>query len=187
MIGMGIIGFILMYLSDVNQIVWRLKVLKPLFAIGFVFVFASTVLIVSSNFVDILSVSESVILLISFLLSTIMLVYILFFAIPFDDSYITQFNERKAYKERVYALTRHPGIIPFTLMYLIIAYALKSNEVTIFSVIMILMNVMYVYLQDKYFFPKLFSDYDIYKQQTPFLIPNKTSVKKAIKTYRKGE
>jgi len=185
-IGLGVIGFLLMYVSDFNQIIWRLKVFKPLFSVGILALIVSTGMMISQYFVNDLKISETVIILIIFLLSLGLLVYILFFAIPFDDSYISQFNERSAYKKRIYALTRHPGIIPFTVIYLLIAYVLKTEITTIFCLLMIGMNVVYVYIQDSFIFPRLFTDYQEYKKTTPFLIPNIKSMKRMLKTFKKG-
>lgn len=185
-LGLGVFGFVLMYISDINQVVWRQKALKPLFATGSLFVLITTVMLVVQNLSSIRLEMETIIVFIGFLLSLMLLIYILFYAIPFDDSYVSQFNLREAYTDKIYALTRHPGILPFSAMYGLMMFLFNSEEIIIYSLAMIIMNLLYVYIQDRYIFTKLFTNYNDYKASTPFVIPNFRSFKAMIASYKKG-
>jgi hypothetical protein len=43
-----------------------------------------------------------------------------------------------------------------------------------------IMDIIHVWVQDKYFFPKTLMGYDDYKRVTPFLVPSFSSIKKAL-------
>ena len=43
----------------------------------------------------------------------VLLIYTLFFALPFDKTYQNESEKRMAYTEGVYALCRHPGVLWF--------------------------------------------------------------------------
>ena len=45
-------------------------------------------------------------------------------------------------------------------------------------------NFLYVYLQDRYIFPRYIRGYDDYKRSVPFLIPTRASLKKAFPAKR---
>lgn len=49
-----------------------------------------------------------------------------------------------------------------------------------------LLNLFYVVLQDRYTFPRIFSDYESYQQKVPFLLPNRESLKRCVSTLRKA-
>ncbi len=186
-IWLGVLGFILMYISDFNQVIWKRRSLKPLFAVGTLSVFINTLFIVLKNLENLQWVSATIIWLIVFFVSFALLVHVLFYAIPFDSSYVEQFSKRNVYKDKAYALTRHPGILPFVTMYISLCFIFPSSAVNTFSIMMIALNIVYVIIQDKYIFTKLFYDYQDYKNETPFLIPTIKSVKRMFTSYRKGE
>ena len=113
-----------------------------------------------------------------------LLIYTLFFALPFDETYVKESRYRKAYTEGVYALCRHPGVLWFAGMYLFAALLWKSLEGLIFFVVMVILNIFYVIFQDYYSFPKTFSNYREYQRSTPFLIPNRKSIQQCRNSKR---
>lgn len=116
-----------------------------------------------------------------------LLVYTLFFALPFEETYVEESRYREAYTEGMYALCRHPGVLWFAGVYLCIAMLWKSEEGILFSAVMVLLNLFYVIFQDVYSFPRTFSNYQEYKKSTPFLIPNGKSIQRCRNSRRGAE
>ena len=112
------------------------------------------------------------------------LIYTLFFALPFETTYIQESRYREAYTEGVYALCRHPGVLWFAGLYLCLGALWKDRDGMLFAVTMIILNILYVIFQDWYSFPKTFSNYKEYKKATPFLLPNKRSIIRCRKTWK---
>jgi protein-S-isoprenylcysteine O-methyltransferase Ste14 len=180
----GCIGFLLFILYDLNQIRSHKKHLRYLFVIGFLLVTFSTFMIIwekGYNFIPILS--AKIVFGGLATVSLLLLIYSLFFALPFEKTYITASN-RNVCDQGMYALCRHPGALWFILFYLFLwlytGIALMFWAFLSFS----LLNLLYIWLQDRYFFPKLFDNYTKYKATTPFIIPTNASIKRFISSIR---
>lgn len=115
-----------------------------------------------------------------------LLIYTLFFALPFDETYVKENHERLAYTEGVYALCRHPGVLWFAGFYFCLAGFLGSGKALRAFGVLIVWNILYIFYQDRIVFPETFSNYGAYQQTTPFLIPDRNSTAACIKTWRKG-
>ena len=107
----------------------------------------------------------------------------LFVEIPFKKTYVKE----KANKEGLvttgtYALVRHPGVIWFSFFTLGLILLSRKDLVLIFGVMVIVLDIIHVILQDVYFFPRMFPGYEEYKQETPFLLPSLSSLKKCLRT-----
>jgi protein-S-isoprenylcysteine O-methyltransferase Ste14 len=111
-----------------------------------------------------------------------LLIYTLFFALPFQDTYLETGGSPKIYKDGMYALCRHPGVLWFIGFYIFLGLMLKIPLLIAAAVVFSLLNLLYVVFQDNWTFMKMFSDYDLYKKETPFLLPNLDSIKRCIKT-----
>jgi protein-S-isoprenylcysteine O-methyltransferase Ste14 len=114
----------------------------------------------------------------------LLLIYTLFFALPFEETYVTQ-NGCKTYDRGMYALCRHPGVLWFTGCYLFLWMTFGGKELLLLAMINCLLNFLYVVLQDGVTFPRVFTDYNIYKQRVPFLIPTVKSIQMCIRTWKK--
>lgn len=99
----------------------------------------------------------------------ILMIYTLFFAIPFNETYIEDSKKRKAYTEGVYSICRHPVMLWFTGLYLSLWGFTNNSNAGIFYISMIIGNLLYIVYQDVYIFPKTFTNYKTYKETTPFL------------------
>jgi hypothetical protein len=86
----------------------------------------------------------------------------------------------------MFALARHPGVVWFFFLYIFLWLASGIEIMLWAGLIWTAMDVFHVYLQDTLFFPLTFKDYDVYKTTTPFLIPNLTSIKKCLATFKLG-
>ena len=184
---LGIIGFALYFLYDINSFTKQTKVLSSAFMAGTVLLAVSTVMMLVqawqakafSGFYDIL-------LLISGLLMFMALIYCLFFALPFNETYTNPLNGRKTYTYGAYAVCRHPGVICFFLMYLFWGLAALPENIIIYGMIFSLLNIGYAAFQDRITFRRTFCDYDEYTEKVPFMIPTKSSIYRAAKTWGRG-
>jgi protein-S-isoprenylcysteine O-methyltransferase Ste14 len=113
-----------------------------------------------------------------------LLVYSLFIELPFRRTYTKQNVGKKLISTGTYALVRHPGVIWLAFVFLALTLLYPSTTLFLAIVIWLLMDLIYVTVQDKYFFPKMFPHYRDYKKQTPFLIPTKQSFFACLKTLR---
>lgn len=177
---LGIIGFILFFLYDFNEIYNVHKGLKYTFTIGFILQLIATVGVLYT-YKSFWRFSFSG--LIVSLLGIILLVYALFFALPFEATYINGDEKRRAYDQGVYALSRHPGVLFYMIFYLGLAMFEWTSAIQLIYSTWSGFNILYILYQDLYIFPKLFSNYDQYKMQTPFLFPTIKSIKLFINTF----
>jgi len=183
-IGLGVLSFVVAYLFDMASLknVPAAKQLAGLAALGLLIY--STVMICQSPAQFEIPVFVRIIgacLLVIFL---VLLIYSLFIELSFQKTYINQGVSGKVVSTGTYALVRHPGVI--WLAFAFIGLALLYPSITLFIAVVIwwLVDVIYVAIQDKYLFPKMFPEYQTYKKQTPFLIPTKRSFLACVNTLR---
>ena len=182
----GGIGFLLFVFYDWNQAGRNFTLLKPLFGIGCLLIVAATVGLWVSGFLgrfELPVVAQSAFWTLA-AISGFLLMYTLFFAVPFKQAYI-EGSRQEIMTEGIYALCRHPGV--WFLFFLYVFSGLAGGRVSILmaGVLFSLMNLIYVFLQDRIFFPKLFSGYPAYKQKTGFLIPTRNSIRQCVRYYQK--
>lgn len=185
---LGIAAFVLFFIYDVNSIKWKNNILHRFFTIGAVLLTAASVVdiwqaVKAGAFKGILDVLLIALGLVSFAA----LIYSLFFALPFDETYVQDSKARCVYDKGVYALCRHPGILCYFVMQLFFGVAALPEKIIINGMIFSVLNLGYAWFQDKVTFPKTFTDYTDYQKNVPFLLPTSDSVKAAKKTFRKSE
>lgn len=187
-IGGGVIAFILFALYDWGQVRGVKGVYKSFFALGCVLLLVCTAGLIWQK-------STSFHLLWPFRLicaalaavNLVLLIYTLFFALPFEKTYVKQNNFTKVYDQKMYALCRHPGVLWFAFGALFLALALDKRSFLFAALVWSGCNGIYVLLQDRIFFPRLFADYDAYRHTTPFLIPNRSSITRCITSYQRRD
>jgi protein-S-isoprenylcysteine O-methyltransferase Ste14 len=113
-----------------------------------------------------------------------LLVYTLFFALPFKATYITAGSSPKLCRTGVYALCRHPGVLWLFGFYLFLGLALGTLLPMVSAAVFSVLNLFYVIFQDRWTFMKYFGDYGEYKTDTPFLLPNLRSIKRCFQTLK---
>lgn len=177
-----IVGFVILYLYDINSITKKYLFVKKFFFIGCIFIILANVVLLFENMNHINSGLTLYISIVGFVVAFILLIYTLFFALPFDDTYKSSTNQ--ICDRGMYALCRHPGVIWFFLTYLCLNGIFLTSEVTRFLILANALNVLYVILQDIVIFPRIFQGYDRYKMSTPFLMPNNKSIRKCVMTIR---
>lgn len=183
-IGIGSLAFFFFLLFDLNKIYFIHKWISASFAIGVAFLAVSTVTLWFSNdqlfsFITPVQWLWGALSLISLLL----LVYSLFMGIPFTKTYIKSTQENTVVNTGMYALCRHPGVLWFFFFYLFLWLTSGRNVLMWATLVWTIIDVLYVYIQDHWLFPKTFVDYEEYKLEVPFLIPNTVSIKKCMKTF----
>jgi len=175
---LGLCAFALLFLSDYND--WRLRrrELKVCFPLGGVLLAAGTLLRCGAASCVQLVWLRCVIGLIA-LAFLALLIYTLFFAIPVGASYARPGEKRNVCTTGVYALCRHPGVLWFAGLYLCLrpAAGLPLSDVIVYCGL----NVLLVWVEDRFVFPGLLEGYAGYQAKTPFLIPNGGSLRAYLK------
>ncbi len=108
--------------------------------------------------------------------SIFLLIYSLFINLPFRRTYITTGVGDKLITTGLYALVRHPWVHCFTLLLLSLVLVSRSSLLLIASPVWILLYILLVVVQDKFFLGRIFHGYDSYRQETPMLVPNRRSI-----------
>lgn len=166
----GTSAFIMYFIYDYNSIHMKNKFLKSFFLLGTLFLAITTIYVLVISFNN-KNIAMLILMIFLSLLFLILLIYALFFAIPFNDTYIKDSEERLAYTKGIYGLCRHPGMLLFTGLYLSL-WGITSNLTSgLFFILMIILDFLYIVYQDLYIFPKTFTNYNDYKSFTPFIFP----------------
>jgi protein-S-isoprenylcysteine O-methyltransferase Ste14 len=118
-------------------------------------------------------------------LAALLLTYSIFLEIPFKQTYATDGVGEKLVKTGTYALVRHPGVLWFGLLLLALIAISRSRLLLIAAPVWFLMDVLYVWIQERFYFGKMFPGYEQYKQETPMLIPTRKSIIRCAKTMGK--
>lgn len=181
---LGVLGFLCYFLYDVNSVGRIAGWMNRLFMIGTILIVVATSVLFWKRRSVLFQTPMDLLWMAGGVFFLYLLIYTLFFALPFDETYVKESRYRKAYTEGVYALCRHPGVLWFAGMYLFAALLWKSLEGLIFFVVMVILNIFYVIFQDYYSFPKTFSNYREYQRSTPFLIPNRKSIQQCRNSKR---
>ena len=181
---LGIAGFGLYLLYDINSFKWNKGVLKAGFFAGTLLIAAATLLLVLEAWrADAFTAGDTV-LIAAAAIAFAALIYCLFFALPFDETYSKQTSGRAVYTCGAYALCRHPGIICFFVFYLFLGLAaLPCKGLLGCGMLFSALNLAYAWFQDAVTFPRVFTGYEEYRGTTPFLIPSAKSIKRARQTW----
>lgn len=119
------------------------------------------------------------------LLFGIALIWALFFALP-KGTYASPQVGRTCFKQGMYALCRHPGVLWYCLAFAFLALMLRTPESALSCAILCAGDVAYMLLQDAWTFPSTFSDYRDYRATTPLLLPNAVSLRAALRPVGEG-
>ena len=183
---LGTAGFVLYFVYDINSVLSKNVCLQKVFAWGNILVVASVVAEFCSAWGQ---GHRSVEAVIGFGIGALfflgLLIYTLFFALPFEETYCEENKLRAAYTEGVYGLCRHPGVLWFAGAFLCMWGMLGGWRPGIYFGLMIFWNYLYIIFQDLWTFPRTFFNYREYQQSTPFLIPNGKSIRVCMKSIRK--
>ena len=166
----GAAAFVLFVLFDMNKIRWHSRLMNLLFAAGGILLALSTVLCIrEGSFCWSLKTAAG---LLGAAASGLALVYALFFALPFHDTY-TEGGDLPVVSQGLYGMCRHPGFWPFLALYLFLWLTFGGAPLAAATVLYPACNGIYIWIQDAYIFPRYIQGYDRYKQEVPFLIPRR--------------
>ena len=180
---MGCLGFVFFYIFDLNKIVFIHKNINLSFAAGVIILAASTVGILCGDYqaFDLPGWLRWIFSLMA-MMALLLMIYSLFFALPFLETYVVSESGRLV-DTGMYALCRHPGVIWFFFLYLFLWLASGKTMMMWAGTVWTIMDIIHVYVQDRWLFPKNLPGYDQYKNEVPFLIPNQSSIRKSISSF----
>lgn len=180
---LGLTAFVLYLLYDINSFTRQLPVVHSFFTVGTVLLGIATVLDLAMAWqAGGFSGAGDWLLLTGGGICFAALIYCLFFALPFQETYAQCDQGRHVYSGGVYALCRHPGILCFFGMYLCLGLAAMPGGMLCRGMLYSALNLLYAFFQDRITFPKTFCDYADYQKKVPFLIPTRASIRMARKT-----
>lgn len=162
----GLLAFVFYFIYDLNEITLQNKILQKFFFLGTLILGLGTLWtgFCSDSFVWIWFVPA--------LLFFGLLIYTLFFALPFEATYVDPVAGRKVYSGGLYGLCRHPGFWWLLFAYLCLGMACGPRMMR-FGLFCSFLNLLYIGFQDMVIFPRIFVDYGDYQRKVPFLIPRR--------------
>jgi protein-S-isoprenylcysteine O-methyltransferase Ste14 len=116
--------------------------------------------------------------------SAFLLIHSLFISLPFRKTYVDTGVSDKLVKTGLYALVRHPGILWFPLFMLSLIPISRSSLLLIAAPTFIALDIVLVFIQDRFIFGRMFRGYDSYRRETPMLLPNRKSVSAFLRSLR---
>lgn len=108
--------------------------------------------------------------------------YSLVIELPMRRTYLAPGATDRLVTTGTYALTRHPGVLWFALFLAGLLLINRSAALLTAAPVWLGLDVLYVWLQDRYIFPKQFPDYGRYQAHTPMLIPTWRSARRCWQT-----
>lgn len=177
----GILGFVLLFMFDICSLCDK-NYLKYFFGIsGFLLIFVSTILIVlgSSSILQINSFVRAIALVLT-IISLMLLIYSVFIEVG-RKTYEVE-NEHALITTGTYALSRHPGVLWMLLLYIFGAIFFQNLLAIYAALIWTIANIIYVSIQERFIFNRIFDNYDKYRESTPMILPNYESIEKFITT-----
>jgi len=105
---------------------------------------------------------------------------------PYCSQYASS-RPQKLVTSGTYALVRHPGVMWLAIIFVSLLLLFPSKILLLAALVWLGVDVLHVFIQDKFLFPKAFADYPKYRAQTPFLIPTRKSFRACLRTFgRRG-
>ena len=183
---LGCFAFFLFFLYDYNSILWQNKWLRSFFFLGcLLLVIATMTLLIPVIFNSNDNNWLTPIGLFFSILFFGLLIYTLFFALPFQKTYCQNNKKPEICQTGVYALCRHPGVLWFIGFYFSLCLMAPDPALLLAACLYSICNILYIIFQDKWTFPQQFSNYADYQNKTPFLWPTGRSLRQCICTLRK--
>ena len=179
---LGCISFAPLYLFDLNKLRRKSRTGGLLFVLGLFGILLSTVMAYLNGKAGFLvPLPLAVFFGTLSAVSLCLMIYALFFALPFGYTYKSA-ETQNVVSTGVYALCRHPGVVFFFFWYLFLWLATGKPLLFACAAVFTAMDVLHVWVQDRYLFPRSLTGYAAYQKTTPFLIPNRKSISAFFKT-----
>ncbi len=153
----AVLPFVMFILYDVNSVKWEIAVFRKLFLIGVVLIIINTIVIIINNYT---LYSAEIVYAAPALLCLCMLIYSLFFALPFQDTYTAGKNPSNLCKTGIYAMCRHPGAPLVRRVLPVLSLSFPYGELAVFSFVSCMSNSLFMSPSRTIgVFPRTFSDY----------------------------
>ncbi len=181
----GIAAFLLFFLYDIASTTGRMRVFRAGFFVGGLLLLLSTAGLVRQG-AALRRFGWTCLIVFGALalLFLALLLYTLFFALPFGSTYLSK-ETPVVCRRGLYALCRHPGVLWLAGLYFCLYLAMGTAALLTAAILFTLLDLAYVVLQDLWSFPRQFPDYGDYRKSTPFLLPNSRSIRQCIRTLRR--
>ena len=184
---LGCAGFGLFFLYDIAGVTGRFRLCRFGFAVGCLLLLAATAAPMwacHQSLTDRPAAATTGGVLALFFLA--LLLYTLFFALPFSATYGPDTGPTPLCRTGVYALCRHPGVLWLSLFYGSLWLAFGEPVFLAAFLVYTILDVLYAFFQDRWTFMHMFTEYGEYRQETPFLLPTPTSLRRCIGSLKKG-
>jgi len=170
------IGFIFLVLSDVAQIGRRRYLSRACIIFGYGAIVSSFCSLFLAHRVSMHPAFSRMLFTLTAGAGTVLLLYSTVLEIPLiawlNRNRDTEPSpERKALTSGTYGLVRHPGFLWMLFASISFALLYESSVVTVAVAAVNILNFILVCVEDIFLFPRIFSNYDEYRQQVSFLIP----------------
>lgn len=107
--------------------------------------------------------------------------YSIFIEIPLRKAWIRRGHTDELVTDGSYALTRHPGVLLYSLAVITFALATRSLRLLLASPVLIAGDVVHVWFQERFVLGTVFpGSYDRYRQHTPMLVPTAASARRFL-------
>jgi protein-S-isoprenylcysteine O-methyltransferase Ste14 len=172
----GIAGALIIHIVDIVSLK-KIPLLKPLiWIIGISIGLYSIIKLCLSSDKLSLPVWTTVCGWVLLVVSVFIFLTALFVNLPFRKTYIETGVGDKLIKTGFYSLARHPGVLAFTTLMISLIFVSGSKQILIATPIFVFIDILLVIIQDRIFFPKMFTSYGKYSQEIPMLLPNRRSI-----------
>lgn len=108
------------------------------------------------------------------------LTYLLFGALP-ASTYQGGSGKLALHSVGAYALCRHPAFWCFLLFYWCLYGFVPGAPAFAAAILYPAMNFSYIWVQDRWLFPKYIAGYHAYRAEVPFLLPTRRSIRNFLK------
>ena len=176
----GALAFVFLFLYDVYTLKNEGSKKKAFGLLGIILLLFSGVMATVTSQKVLFPTGVRISAWILFGVSAILLVYSLFVELPFVKTYGKNTHSSSLVDTGTYALCRHPGVLWFGLMFFFYYFATGAKYMISAGIIWTALDVLHVYLQEVYFFPRMFPEYKTYMTTTPMLIPSGKSIRKCL-------
>lgn len=175
-------AYLLLLLGDISDLSGKCKYLKFSFFAGLLLLSGTTIfyILTGTPTLPLPVRAAAIIFSVCFLILTVLS---LFGSFPVNEGYGRAGEKRPVYDRKLYALSRHPGVLFLVLFYfsLIPAFGIPLA----FPILASILDLALALFEDKVVFPAVLTGYSEYRKSTPFLIPTKKSLRNCFRDFRR--
>lgn len=171
----AVIAFAMFIVFDVNKVIWNDKRLNMLFLLGVIVLAYGSYdcFIKGRTLFNIFGcIKDNLLFAIAALFGIWKTYSVLFIELPFDETY-AKTGKLPLVDTGAYGVCRHPGFWFLLIAYVSLSVIFFSFKAVLFSIIVSTLNLLYIYVEDVFIFPKTIYGYDDYKKRVPFLVPRR--------------